>query len=74
MWPQTGDILVSNPRSTLEHEVSIVPALPHLTCPNHDTAVAQADALARARQVDVWLTEDQTHFLRLASYRHTERA
>lgn len=72
MIPQAGDILVSNPTATVEHEVSIVPAPPYVMCPNHDSAVAKARELARDRHVDAWLTEDHTHFLKIASYRRDD--
>jgi hypothetical protein len=67
--PADGDILVSNPTATLEHEIAIVPAPPHMVCATHDEAVTWAKRLARERQVDAWLTEDLTHFLRIGSYR-----
>lgn len=69
MVPRGGDVLVSNPTATVEHTVSIVPAPPDLICPNHDAAIGKAHELARDRHVDVWLTEDHTHFLKIASYR-----
>jgi hypothetical protein len=67
--PQPGDVLVSNPTATLEHVIGIVPNPPHLVCPTHDTAVAQALELAERLHVDAWLTEDHRNFLRLASHR-----
>ena len=69
MLPQPGDILVSNRSATTDHDVSIVPRRAHWVYPNHSAAVAEAHELAKARQADVWLTEDHTHFLKLASYR-----
>lgn len=69
MVPGQGDVLVSNPTATIEHEISIVPEQPHIVCPTHDTAVAKACELAEALQVDAWLTEDHTHFMRIASCR-----
>lgn len=69
MRPQTGDVLVSNPTATVEYEVSIVPAPPSIVCPNHDSALETGCALARDRQVDVWLTENHRHFLKIASHR-----
>ena len=69
MLPQVGDILVSNRSATTDHDVSIVPNRAERVYPNHATAVAKAHELAKARQVDVWLTEDHTHFLKLGSYR-----
>jgi hypothetical protein len=72
MVPKTGDVLVSNPSATVEHDVCIVPNRPHLTCPNHDSAVSAGVALAKELRVDAWLTEDRIHFLRLATYRETD--
>jgi hypothetical protein len=69
MAPRPGDVLVSNSTATLAHDVSIVPAPADIVCPTHDTAIARAHELARDRQVDVWLTEDHTHFMKIASYR-----
>jgi hypothetical protein len=69
MGPRQGDVLVSKPTATVEHEISIVPEQPHIVCPTHDSAVAKAYELAEALQVDAWLTEDHTHFMRIASGR-----
>jgi hypothetical protein len=69
MLPQVGDILVSNRSATTDHDVSIVSDRAAHVYPNHATAVARAHELAEARQVDVWLTEDHTHFLKLGSYK-----
>jgi hypothetical protein len=73
MTPQRGDVLVSNRTATLEHDLSIVPEKPDLILPNHDSAVALAREMARDRSVDAWLTEDQTHFMKIATYRPEER-
>lgn len=67
--PQDGDVLVSNPTATVEHEICIVPRPPHITCPSHDRAVAQGRQLAEQLKVDAWLTEDNRHFLRIGTYR-----
>lgn len=74
MVPKTGDVLISNRRASVDHDLSIVPAPPHLTCPSRDAAVAAARDLAASRQVDVWITEDQSHFLHLESYRDRRAA
>lgn len=66
--PESGDVVVSNPSATVEYVVSIVPDQPHLSS-NHDTAVAKGRALAERLGVDLWLTQDHTHFVRLASFR-----
>jgi hypothetical protein len=69
MTPQPGDILVSRSSGTLEHQVTTVPDTEEAVCDSHDAAVARACALAAERRVDAWLTEDLTHFLRLAAHR-----
>ena len=69
MTPQDGDILVSKPTATIEHCLSIVGGSTVETCPTHDSALTKARGLAQDRHVDVWLTEDHTHFLKIASYR-----
>lgn len=74
MVPQNGDVLVSNRSATVEHDVSVVPNPAEMVCPTHDSAVAKAHELAKARGVDVWLTEDHTHFLKLCSYREVGQA
>ena len=67
--PQDGDVLVSNPTATVEHEICVVPHPPHITCANHDRAVAEGRQLAEQLKVDAWLTEDNYHFLRIATFR-----
>jgi hypothetical protein len=67
--PQDGDVLVSNPTATVEHEICIVPRPPHMTCATHDRAVAEGRRLAQELNVDAWLTEDHSHFLRIGTYR-----
>ncbi|HXW06900.1 MAG TPA: hypothetical protein VD833_16830 [Vicinamibacterales bacterium] len=67
--PKEGDVLVSNPTATVEHEICVVPKPPHLTCETHDKAVAAARALAQQLAVDAWLTEDHRHFLRIGMFR-----
>jgi hypothetical protein len=67
--PRDGDVLVSNPTATVEHEICIVPRPPHMTCPNHDQAVAEGRKLAARLKVDAWLTEDHRHFMRIGTYR-----
>jgi hypothetical protein len=67
--PRDGDVLVSNPTATVEHEICIVPRSPHITCANHDRAVAKGRQLAEQLHVDLWLTEDHRHFMRIGTYR-----
>jgi hypothetical protein len=73
MDPQPGDVLVSNELATTDYFVSIVPT-PSRFCGTHDEAIAKACELAEHLRVDVWLTEDRTHFKQVASYRPEGRA
>ena len=66
---KSGDVLVSHPTAVREHEISIVPNAPHTTAPTHDTAVNEGCPEAEAKGVDAWLTEDQTHVVKIASHR-----
>ena len=66
---QAGDVLVSHPTAVREHEISIVPNVPHTMSPSHDAAVVDGRSEAEALGVDAWLTEDQTHVVKIASHR-----
>jgi len=70
---QSGDVLVSRPTAVREHEISIVPNAPHAISPTHDAAVSDGRAEADAMGVDAWLTEDQTHVVKIASHRTPDR-
>jgi hypothetical protein len=65
----SGDVLVSHPTAVREHDISIVPDAPHMTSPTHDAAVSEGRSKAAAMGVDAWLTEDQTHVVKIASNR-----
>ena len=62
-------MLVSHATAVREHEISIVPGGPHETSPTHDAAISGGRSEADARGVDAWLTEDQTHVVKIASNR-----
>ena len=66
---QPGDVLVSHSTAVREHAISIVPNAPHSMKPTHDVAVSDAQQQAEATGVDAWLTEDQTHVVKIASHR-----
>jgi hypothetical protein len=66
---QSGDVLVSHSSAVLQHEISIVPNAPHANSPTHDVAVRDARSEADARGVDAWVTEDQTHVVKISSHR-----
>jgi hypothetical protein len=70
---QSGDVLVSHPTAVREHEISIVPSAPHAISPTHDAAVSDGRSEADAMGVDAWLTEDQTHVLKIASHRAPDK-
>ena len=66
---ESGDVLVSHSTAVREYEISIVPKAPHAICPTHDVAVRDARSEADAMGVDAWLTEDQTHVVKISSHR-----
>lgn len=66
---QSGDILVSHSSAMREHEISVVPNHPHAVSPTHDAGVNDGRSEAAAIGVDAWLTEDQTHVVKIASHR-----
>jgi hypothetical protein len=68
-----GDVLVSHSRAVREHEISVIPDAPHATSPTHDAAVSDGCSEADARRVDAWLTEDQTHVVKIASHRAPDK-
>ena len=70
---QSGDVLVSHPTAVREHEISIVPNAPHAISPTHDAAVSDGRSEADAKGVDAWLTEDQTHVVKIASHRTPDK-
>jgi hypothetical protein len=70
---QAGDVLVSHPTAVREHEISIVPNAPHARAPTHDAAVSEGRSEADASGVDAWLTEDQTHVVKIASNRTPDK-
>src|SRR3954468_10183818 len=57
---KSGDVLVSRPTATREHQISVMPHAPHATSPTHDAAVSDGCSQADSSGVDAWLTEDQT--------------
>jgi alpha-galactosidase/6-phospho-beta-glucosidase family protein len=70
---KSGDVLVSHPTAVREHEISVIPNAPHAIFPTHDAAVSDGRSEADARGVDAWLTEDQTHVVKIASHRAPDK-
>jgi hypothetical protein len=69
MPPRAGDVLVSTPTATIDHHIYVVAEDTDIACANYEAAVHQACELAKAAHVDAWVTEDHTHFRKVASYR-----
>ncbi len=68
-----GDVLVSHSTAVREHEISVIPNAPHAKSPTHDAAVGDGRSEADAKGVDAWLTEDQTHVVKIASHRAPDK-
>jgi hypothetical protein len=73
MEPQRDDLVISNRRATLEYDISVVCETSELTSSSREGALAEGRRLAQALGVDLWETEDQTHFILIASYRSGEK-
>ena len=67
--PQVGDVLISKPTAIVEHDVSIVATSTSVLRARYDLAITEGQKLAEQLSVDLWLTEDHTHFRRLAGHR-----
>jgi hypothetical protein len=57
------------PTAVREHEISAIPNAPHARSPTHNAAVGDRRSEADARGVDAWLTQEQTHVVKIASHR-----
>jgi hypothetical protein len=69
---QPGDVLVSHPPRYASTRSALCPTL--LTgYPTHDAAVSDGCSEADGRGVDAWLTEDQTHVVKIASHRTPDK-
>ena len=68
-----GDVLVSHQTAVREHEISIIPNAPHEMPPTHDAAIREGRSEADATGVDAWLTEDQTHVVKIAANRPPDK-
>jgi hypothetical protein len=69
---QAGDVLVSHSTAVREHEISIVPNGCHSMSPTHAAALVDGRSAAEAMGVDAWLSEDQTHVVKIASHRRSD--
>ena len=71
--PEPGDLLVSPATATREFLVTIVPTSDVVLRGVANSAVTTGLDLAQQLEVDLWLTEDHIHFLRLATFRSPRR-
>lgn len=67
--PEPGDLLVSRATATRDYLVTIVPTSECVLRGIANSAVTAGLDLAQQLGVDLWLTEDHIHFLRLAAFR-----
>jgi hypothetical protein len=70
---KSGDVLVSHSTAVREHEISVIPNPPHAISPTHDAAISAGRSEADAMGVDAWLTEDQTHVVKIVSHREPDK-
>ena len=70
---KTGDVLVSHPTASRQHDISVLPNAPHAMSPTHDGAISEGRSEADALGVDAWLTEDHTHVVKIASHRAPDK-
>lgn len=71
-FPEPGDLLVTRPTASAEYELTTLPnseSLMHGRCAR---AITVGLDLAQQLGVDLWLTEDHIHFLRLAAHRSAQ--
>jgi hypothetical protein len=66
----SGDVLVSRPTARADvYDISVVPAVARMSDLRHEDGKETGRQLARRLAVDGWFTCDDTHFLRIATYR-----
>jgi hypothetical protein len=69
LTPAAGDILLRRADSTSERYVLSTPGgTPQLIWATFEMAATAAEQFARARHVDVWVTNDGSAFTRISSY------
>jgi hypothetical protein len=67
--PEAGDVLVSRVTATREYFLTVVPTADCVMRATANTAVKAGLELAQELDVDLWLTEDHIHFLKVAIFR-----
>ena len=69
-YRRRGDVLASARTARADvYTISIVPAAAHLRATRHSEAIEKVRELARGLEVDGWFTCNQTHYMRVASFR-----
>lgn len=67
--PESGDLLVARPTASNEYELMIVPSSESVMHGRYGRAIILGLELSQERGVDLWLTEDHIHYVRLAAHR-----
>ena len=73
--PRAGDVLAAGRSARADiYTISVVPAEAHTIIARYREAIEKVRELARGLSVDGWYTSDQTHYVRVASYRSRAEA
>ena len=73
--PRAGDVLVARRSARADiYTIRVVPAEAHTIVARYREAIEKVRELARGMSVDGWYTSDQTHYIRVASYRSRAEA
>jgi hypothetical protein len=68
-FPEPGDLLVARPTASLEYELTRLPDSESVMRGRCARTITVGLQMAQSLCVDLWLTEDYIHFLRLAANR-----
>ena len=68
--PRAGDVLAAGRSARADiYTISVVPAEAQTIAARYGEAIEKVRELARELRVDGWYSSDQTHYVRVASYR-----
>lgn len=60
--PVHGDVVIARRSASTVYELSVIPGPPQLEEETYSAAVTRARNLAERQKVDVWYSDDHTHF------------
>lgn len=60
--PVHGDVVISRRSASTVYELAVVPGPPQLAEETYASAVSRARDVAERQRVDVWYSDDHTHF------------